>query len=189
MHLSALIKKKPNEQIVHILRRHPLTFLPYIFLFIVLLFVPVALYELISNAFPKFFDGPAAYPLSVLAASVFYLASCLFFFGHFVMYYLDVWIITTERMVDIEQFGLFSRSISELELFQVQDVTADMHGVFPTFFNYGDVTIKTASSTASIIAKQVHRPNKIRETIVSLADADRRTHQHIENPPAPTPAI
>ena len=39
MHLTAFIKKKPTEQVVYVLRRHPLTFLPYIFLFIVLLSV------------------------------------------------------------------------------------------------------------------------------------------------------
>lgn len=189
MHLTAFIKMKPTEQVVHVLRRHPLTFLPYFLLFIVLLFVPFALYQLISNLFPEFFLGPVVRPLSILAASIFYLSSCLFFFGHFIMYYLDVWVVTTERMIDIEQFGLFSRSISELELFQVQDVTTDVHGVFPTFFNYGDVSIKTASSNASIVAKQVHNPNRVREAIVHLADADRRTHQHIQNPPTPTPSV
>lgn len=189
MHLATLIKKKPTEQVIHVLRRHPLTFVPFILLFIVLLFVPVALYFLISQPFPAFFTGPIAYPLSVLAGSIFYLSACLFFFGHFIMYYLDVWIITTERMIDIEQFGLFSRSISELELFQIQDVTTDMHGVFPTFFNYGDVSVKTASANASIIAKQVHNPNKIREALVHLADADRRTHQNIEKPPQQIPSV
>ena len=105
------------------------------------------------------------------------------------MYYLDVWVVTTERMIDIEQFGLFSRSISELELFQVQDVTTDVHGVFPTFFNYGDVSVKTASENTAIVARQVHNPNLVRETIVRLADQDRRTHQHVENPPSPAPSV
>ncbi len=184
MLIAALIKKKPHEQVVHVLRRHPFTFLPFIFLFLLLLIIPIVLYFLISLPFPTFFNGPAIYPISVLAGSIFYLSSCLFFFGHFIMYYLDVWIITTERMIDIEQFGLFSRSISELELFQIQDVTTDIHGMIPTFFNYGNVSVKTASSNASIIAKQVHRPNKIRESLVHLADADRRTHQDVVNPAA-----
>lgn len=189
MHLTAFIKKKPTEQVVYVLRRHPLTFLPYLLLFILLLFIPVALYELISNLFPEFFLGPTIRPLSILAASIFYLSTCLFFFGHFIMYYLDVWVVTTERMIDIEQFGLFSRSISELELFQVQDVTTDVHGVFPTFFNYGDVSVKTASENTSIVARQVHNPNRVREALVHLADQDRRTHQHVEKPPSLKPSL
>ena len=37
-----------------------------------------------------------------------------------------MWIITNDRILDIEQHGLFARTVSELRLHRVQDVTAEI---------------------------------------------------------------
>ena len=100
----------------------------------------------------------------------------LFFFVRFIDYYLDLWIITNDRIVDIEQHNLFSRSVTELDLFRIQDVTADMHGFFATIFNYGNVLVKTASSNTHIIFYNVSQPNRIREHLIHLSEEDRKYH-------------
>ena len=176
MHLSYLIKQKSYERVEYVLRRHWITFVPIGLLFLVLLAVPVAVYGMIAFLFPTIFTGPTLFPLSVLLASAYYLGVYLFFYAQFVDYYLDLWIVTNDRIVDIEQFGLFSRTISELDLFQIQDVTTDVHGFFATFFHYGDVSVKTASANINIVFRNVPNPNKIREALVRLSDEDRRFH-------------
>ena len=64
-------------------------------------------------------------------------------------YWLDVWIVTDERVINIEQKGLFSRSVSELHFYNVQDVTTSVRGVIPTLLNYGDVEVQTARGRGS----------------------------------------
>ena len=59
--------------------------------------------------------------------------------------------MTNDRIVDIEQHGLFSRTISEVDLFRIQDVTVDIHGIIATLLNYGNLTVKTASDNIHII--------------------------------------
>lgn len=176
MHLSALIKQKEYETIHYVLRRHWVTFVPQILVFIVLLLVPVALYFLFKGVTPGILTNDMAYPILVLFGSSYYLSIYLFFFAEFLTYYLDEWIITNDRIVDIEQLGLFSRSVSELDLFRIQDVTTDVHGAFATLFDYGNVSIKTASANLNIVAKNVPNPNKIRERLVQLAHTDRKYH-------------
>ena len=176
MHLSQVIKQKPYEQIVHHLRRHPITFLPVIGLFLILLLVPAVLYFLVTSLFPVLLDGPILYPTAVLGSSLYYLSVYLFFYGQFIDYYLDLWIVTNDRIIDMEQHGLFRRTSTELDLFRIQDVTANITGVFGTLFDYGDVVIKTASSNLNIVFRNVPNPNQIREDLVHLADEDRRYH-------------
>ena len=74
-------------------------------------------------------------------------------FGYFVIdfifigwldYYLDMVVVTNERIVFVTQNALFSRKISELNMEQIQDVTSNVQGFFPTFFNFGEVLIQTA---------------------------------------------
>lgn len=176
MHLSTIIKQKSYEHIEYSLRRHPLTFLPIASLFLILLLVPPALYFLIQNLFPDLLQGPILYPTTVLAGSVYYLSIYLFFHSHFVDFYLDLWIITNDRIVDIEQTGLFHRSVTELDLFRIQDVTTLVKGFFPTLFHYGDVIVTTASQTTGIIFRKIPNPDHIRQELIRLADGDRKYH-------------
>jgi len=176
MSLSSLIHIKPYEKIIHALRRHPLTFLPTILLFLALILVPIALYIMISNMFPDLLAGPISYPLLVLFGSIYCLSLCLFFYTYFVDFYLDMWVITNDRLIDIEQTGLFARTIAEVDLYQIQDVTSDIRGLFPTIFNYGTISLQTAGTIPKFIFYNIPRPHKLREEILALASEDKKFH-------------
>lgn len=176
MQLSTFIKQKPYEKIEYVLRRHPFTFLPMLLLLGILLLVPAAGYILINGLFPEFFVHPVIFPILILSTSTYVLSIFLFIFAQFIDFYLDVWIVTNDRIIDIEQFNLFSRTVSELDLFRIQDITTDVHGFFPTLLDYGDVTIKTASANAHIIFYDIKNPNFMRQHILELAATDRKFH-------------
>lgn len=181
MHIARFIKQKPYEHIEYILHRHPLTFLPQIFLFLLLCSVPLMVGYMIQSFAPGLLASQSTYALLVLFVSVYLLGVLLFLYTEFVLYYLDVWIVTNDRVVDIEQLGLFSRTISELDLYNIQDATSDVHGFFPTLFNYGVVTIKTASTNVNIIFRDIPHANKVREDLIRLADMDRRYHEKMKD--------
>jgi len=81
-------------------------------------------------------------------------------------YYLDIWIITTNRIVNVEQKGLFSRQVSELKFHHIQDVSTDVKGFFPTLLNFGDVTVQTAAEQSHFIFRSVGNPYKIKSDIM-----------------------
>lgn len=153
-----------------------MTFLPTALFFVILLLVPIGVYAMAHNVFPDFVNNPQIRPLIVLGGSVYYLSIYSFFYGLFIDYYLDIWVVTNDRIIDTEQHGLFHRSTTELELFRIQDVTARVKGVFATFFKYGDLTVKTASGTQTIVFHQIPQPQKIREELIKLAREDRKYH-------------
>ena len=80
-------------------------------------------------------------------------------------YYLDIWIITDHKLVDIEQRGLFRRQISILHLDKIQDVTSNVHGIFATFINYGNLHVQTAGQQREFIIHNVANPNEVRQRI------------------------
>ncbi len=176
MQIDHLIKQKGYEKIEYLLRRHPLTFVPKLILFLTLMAVPFIIYFLINNLFANLFANEIIFPAAILLASIYFLTIYLFFYIQFLEFYLDSWIVTNDRIVDIEQHGLFSQTISELDLYRVQDVTVDVHGVFPTLFKYGNVKVKTASQNVGIIFYDVPHPNVVRQAIVELSDLDRHHH-------------
>lgn len=176
MQISTVIKQKPYEKIIFNLHRHHLTFVPVVLLSLLLLLVPVVVYFLIKNAYPGVLKESLIYPAGVLLSSMYYLFVYMFFYIRFIDHYLDSWIVTNDRIVDIEQHGLFSKVTTELDLFRVQDVTTHISGAFGTIFRFGDVIITTASATNSIIFYNIPDPDRIRERLIALADEDRRYH-------------
>src|SRR3972149_3844078 len=58
--------------------------------------------------------------LLTLITGIALLISWLFLYIKFIDYYLDVWILTTERIVEIKQRSLFNRQVAELDLSTVQ---------------------------------------------------------------------
>lgn len=53
-------------------------------------------------------------------------------------------IVTDRNITQVLQYGLFSRKVSQLNINNVEDVTALQQGILPTIFNYGTLKIETA---------------------------------------------
>jgi len=176
MHLGSLIKQKSYERIVALLRRHPFIFVKDLALFLLLAAIPVGIYFALAGYAPELLLGPVSAPLLGILASIYALGIWVFFFTQFVDYYLDAWVITNDRIVNVEQQGLFARTISELDLYKIQDVTSEVKGVIPTLFNYGDVYVQTAGTQERFVFEQVPNPHEIRKRIMDLVDEDRKFH-------------
>ncbi|MBI4363548.1 MAG: hypothetical protein HY545_01735 [Candidatus Doudnabacteria bacterium] len=87
-----------------------------------------------------------------------------------VIYYLNIQIITNERIVDITQTSLIRHTISELHLNRLQDVTAEVHGFFETFLDFGNVYVQTAGETVRFEFTKVANPTAIEKLILDLYD-------------------
>ncbi len=176
MLISQLIKQKSYEHIVYVLRRHPIVFLPVCLLFVVLYAVPFVVYGMVDMFVFDISADPRWFAVGVLFGAMYVLSISILFFAQFIAYYLDIWIVTNDRIIDIEQYNIFSRTIAELDLFRIQDVTSEVHGFIPSVLHYGDVEIKTASQNIDIVFHTVRHPNTIREDLIRLSHEDRKYH-------------
>jgi hypothetical protein len=77
-------------------------------------------------------------------------------------------------LLDVDQHGLFARTVSEMNLAQVQDITTEIKGLLPTFFNYGNIIIQNAGAVTKFHLHNVRNPNKLRELILQLVGEDRK---------------
>lgn len=166
----------PGEKIIKVLRRDLFILFKRVVVFLFLILLLVAFYYIMMIAFPDLLEGQMFYPLIILGASSYSLFIWLFFFFSFIDYYLDVWIITSERIIDIRQNGFFSRIISEQKLDKVQDVTSEVHGFFPTVLKYGDVHIQTAAEQGRFNFQEVPDPEGVRDVIIKLMNEKHISH-------------
>jgi len=182
MNVAKLFNQKSYEKVEHIIRRHWVTFIPVIIFLIVLAVLPIGVYFLLTKSLSTYLQNQIYYAAGVLLASVYYLSVILFFYTYFTEFHLDLWIVTNDRLLDIQQKTLFARTISEVDLFQVQDITSEVHGIFPSIFNYGNIILQTAGAVPKFIFRSVANPNKLREVILNLAAEDKKYHEKHQHP-------
>lgn len=164
-----------GEQIQLALRRHPFVFALTTIAFVLAALLPAGVRLLVPSAVLPVVAGTAWEGLLVVALSTYYLLLWLFFAYTWMDYYLDLWIITDERVVNIEQVGLFNRVISEQSLLRVQDVTSEVRGLFPTLLDYGHVFVQTAGEKERFVFEQVPRPDLVKKVVLQAnAEAMRR---------------
>ena len=159
--------QKPNEHVLMFLRRHWIVPLKILLLAALMAAIPAILYIIVVN-FTDLLENVAYYAFFVLLVSAFYLFVILFAFANFVDYYLDVWIVTNQRVIDIEQRGLFSRLVSEKDLGVMQDISTDLSGFWATLLNYGDVHIQTAGEEQHFLFKQIPFADEVARRISNL---------------------
>lgn len=184
-----LPNRRPNERIMLTLRRHWFVLFKLIVQTIIFVGVPVAFYLFLFVQAPELLDGQYVKPLVTLGASMYYLFIWMFLFNNFIDYYLDVWIVTNERIINIEQKNLFHRTISEKNLDRMQDITSEVKGILPTFLNYGTVFIQTAGTTERFEFKQVPDAPEVTQQVLRIVQTFRK-EKGLKNPetkPAPSP--
>ncbi|PIR66841.1 MAG: hypothetical protein COU51_01705 [Parcubacteria group bacterium CG10_big_fil_rev_8_21_14_0_10_36_14] len=178
IHLKKLISQKGYEKIKKVVRRDKIVLVIQLFYFMFLFLAPVVLYFLFKNYLPIIWAHNIWHPALLLGISIYYSAVWVFLFAAFLDYYLDTWIITNDRLLNIEQEGVFARTISELDLYRIQDATSEIKGILPSLFGYGNVYIQTAGEKARFILEQVPNPHELRKKIMDLAEEDRKFHKN-----------
>lgn len=157
-----------DEKIVLILRQHIIVNLKWI-VFAILMFLTPS----VVKSFGVFNSVPGGFELVTTMA--WYLVSMAYAFEGFLNWYFNVYIVTNERIVDVNFHNLIYKSVSDATLDNIQDVTYNMGGVIRTVFNYGDVFIQTASEVSRFDFVAVPNPSRVSKIINEL------TEEHEEN--------
>lgn len=144
------------------MHKHWIVFFSKILVVAVLLIAPITLTGLFLSS-GTISDGAILYVrfFAITYLMIVMLVAFLFWMDH----YLDLWIITNERVIDVEQHGLFRRETSEFGIDKVQDITVEVPHMIATFLKYGNLRIQTAGEKSFTI-KDVPNIYEIKKVIM-----------------------
>lgn len=155
-------EKEKDERIILTIRRHWFYMAKRIIFILFIAFVPFFIYWGLNNILGVSFEKDSLiFIAGILAASLYYLVLVLFLYHEWVDYYLDVWILTDRRIVSILQQGIFSRTVSEVKIYRLQDATSEIRGKLATFLRYGNVYVQSAGTAPRFIFDQIPHPEKV----------------------------
>ncbi len=156
---------RPGEHVLMMLHQHWIVFafkLGYIFILVISTLVILSM----SIGFINLFGSAIFWGW----LSLYWLVFLTFIFLSWINDEIDLFIITDQRIIGIEQLSTLSRRVTECGLGRVQEVNAEVTGILQTVFQYWQVHIHTASENSDMIVNfapsPVEKGNQI-NTIIS----------------------
>jgi hypothetical protein len=159
--------QQENERIYLVTRPHWIVLAKRFLLWFIFVVVLLGLDYYILPTYPALSQSPFSQILALIR-SIYIMGLVLSAFTLWVIYYLNYQIITNERVVDITQNNLLHHTTSELNLARLQDVTAEIHGILGTFFNFGNVYIQTAGEVERFEFENIPNPNAVAKLVLDL---------------------
>lgn len=157
--------QETGEKIILLLRAHIVTLVPSFLLVAFLLLLP-----LFAPAVINFLRVDISGALTNTDTLLILIAWYLFTFGvafyRFIFWYFNVYILTNERVVDIDFKGVLHKETSFAKLNQIQDVSPKVIGFFGTFFHFGTVFIQTAAERPEFEFHRVEKPEIVAQEIL-----------------------
>lgn len=130
----------PWEKVELVIKRHWI-----VYVFVWLYFFSAILLSIFLMYF--FFNKAWIYVILIM----FWMAFLLFVYVKWLDHELDLFIVTNNRVIWIEQVSLLNRTVSECSLWQVQEVWSQTKWFFANVLNYWTITMQTAWNATNFI--------------------------------------
>ncbi len=157
--------EESDEKTIMLIRKHWFVIFSKMVGFGLLATVPAIL----ASFFGDFMEANGLWNIFAFLSSIFYLFLWSAIFYSLTMYTLDFWIVTNKRVIDSTQNGLFNRTVSELHVYRIQDISVNVNGVVQTFLHFGDLVIQTAAEEERFRFSQIPNPGQVKDKIMGLA--------------------
>jgi len=146
--------QRPDESVLNIIRRHPIVFFWPLFQSVLVLAVTIIV--LIFFGFSDVF-----YIIGIVAALLIFALVFKVWF----IYSNSFCLITSQRVINVDQRGFFDRRITETEYSKIQDVTNTTSGMLGTSLNFGEIAIQTAGTESKLVIKNIPDPYEVQQKI------------------------
>lgn len=157
-HTYSFSGQRSGEKVVEVIKNHPFVlFFPGL-KSVVFLVAGVAIYLL----------WPSQYSGMVLL--IFILIAFAIFFRVFFNYSQSIFLITNQRVINVDQKGFWKRNIIETEHEKITAVSTDTSGFIKTMLKYGDLIIRVsgAGNDQALHIKNIPSPYEIQQKIAGM---------------------
>ncbi|MEK7598843.1 MAG: PH domain-containing protein [Patescibacteria group bacterium] len=159
-----MLKLYENEKIIIAFHRHWIVVASKMTLAAALLLIPLV----ILIAMPSIEISSELRLVIFYLIMIYLMIVAMIAFVLWIDYYLDVWIVTDSRIIDLEQKGMFKRETSEFLLSKVQDITVEIPSFTATLLHYGNLRVQTAGEE-NFTAYDIPHVDEVKNIILTEA--------------------
>jgi hypothetical protein len=152
-----------DEDVVYVFRRHALVMRRGLVISMLSWLVGPIVILVLTYARPNNPPSMTAFFLSLLGGIMFGL---LLLLPSWVSWYFSVFIVTTQRFVQVTQRGFFHSSFADMNLKQIQQVNYDIAGFQQTLLGFGTMTLRTYMG--ELVIHDISHPAKVQRRLVEI---------------------
>ncbi len=155
---------RPWEETLMVVKRHWIILVMLWLYFLFGFLVTIGIYTFISNAWTHMW------------VVIFWMIYSIFLYIQWLDHELDMYVITNNRIIWVEQISFLNRKVSECNLWQVQEVGSHTKWLLANLLNYWTVKIQTAWNATNFAMS--YSPNALdnSRSILNIVDAYRDEH-------------
>ena len=165
--------QKPQETIILFLRSHFLVNTPWIIFTVILVVLPLIITLFLPLFKIDFLSSPTVIRFTTVYVLFYYLLIFSYIFISFLHWFYNVFIVSSERVVDIDYSDIVVHNLAITNLSHIEDVNYTQSGFVPTLFNYGNIFVQTAGNERNFEALSVPKPREATHIIGDLLGKGR----------------
>lgn len=150
-------KIKDDEKIISIERRHWASYLRQITVSLLIIIPPFFFVEFFLSHWI-----PSLIFLSIVIAGFLYALLT------WISWQMNGIIITSKRLIYVNQKSIFSKKVAEVPITNIQDITFEINGVMASIFSFGTVTIVSSGSVWNV--KKIADPEGVQDYLLQLRE-------------------
>ncbi len=173
MERGVIFQLDEGEKVIDVIRRHWIAFLiPSVVTFIMLLIFIIGMIFLLklTGGSDASVNASIGRGLILIIGSMYLLSLIAYFYISWLDYYLDIFIITNQRIIRLEQIVLFGRKISKASFHHIQDASSSVKGAINSILDVGTLFVETAGERENFSFQYVRNPNSIASKILDLQE-------------------
>lgn len=155
-----------GEVIVYIIRKHLIVLIPKILQLFGMLILPIIVIFVLGSLDAEVISEYSSFVLGIVI--FWYIVTLTFSVQAYLSWYYDTFIITNQRIIDIDANKLDASKVSGTSIGSVEDVTVIQAAVLQNIFDFGDVEVQTAAVQREFEMFNVPNPRIIQDTILDL---------------------
>ena len=140
--------QRESEEVIYVFRRHVLTAAKGFWWFVIVTALGLIPMFVWPDNGQMFFVWLAFLGVGLLGAAYSWM-----------LWYFSFYIVTNERLRQTRQKGLFKKSVVDLELSNIINMSYGVNGLFATIFDYGSILIQTEAG--DLVLSMVSHPETV----------------------------
>ncbi len=139
-----------DEEVLFVFRKHPVVMRKGLV---------IAMVAILLGTLPSLIKPEYIYLFGGLAGG--FILSLIVFAPYWISWHYSVFIVTDQRLIQITQKGLWSRSVVDIGLSQIQMVNYQVGGLQETLLGFGTIMMQTFVGDLTI--HDIHHPAEIQK--------------------------
>lgn len=157
-----------SEVVLLVLRQHPIVNITWVAIVILLALAPLLFLPLVPilSLFP--------FRYHFIAGIAWYVMVLGYALENFFLWFFNIYIITDERVIDVDFYNLLFKRISEAKIDKIEDMTASNSGFLQSIVDFGSLNIQTAGEVPEIEFEKIPHPTKVQKLLSELIDQEEQ---------------